>query len=101
MVAIGKDAMAQKNKLNRQIAAFKRLQADDARRKVTAYTTVNSDESSRCPRDRKRYEVLLFGKIDNRIIQFDPKWGKTGGWFDNNNKAVAEKDIFQWRPYSG
>lgn len=32
-------------------------------------------------------------------IQFDPEWGGgRGGWFDENNRAVAEKAIARYVP---
>jgi hypothetical protein len=29
-------------------------------------------------------------------IQFDAKWGKSGGWFDERNRAISHASIVRW-----
>jgi hypothetical protein len=48
------------------------------------------------PKDGLLSAVTLLGRPGIVYIWWDAAWGGRGGWFTQDNKAVAEKSIFNW-----
>ena len=62
--------------------------------KPTQYEAHNP--ASHPPRDGTWISVSMIGKADRRRVQFDPAWGKSGGWFDDQGQAVSEANFGFW-----
>lgn len=48
------------------------------------------------PKDGLLSAVTMLGRPGIIYIWWDATWGGRGGWFTADNKAVAEKSIFNW-----